>query len=421
MTTDRQFAEADIRAACATIDMDQSQHWADLLIAALLARKPGARTCEPAACQRYCGKDWDDNDVPSSAFIGLEEDVDIGYCSPECRDAGRPLKPARCAKAEGAVAPIEPSRPVAVINQCDGCRRGLPVKDGWIHRGADGPWDVIACTKDRYAAPPAPGKPDCKAGCGARYEYVDETSPALKTEPPFMPRFWKGERCFCTCECAVNVVAPPVAATGKPDEAPPGPGYKAGGFLMTEADRTYDGGALAEVRRGRDAWIEAERRASDKVRDLEARLADVVRQDAGHAEEAAGVLAECRDLRAQLATRDARIAELIKSREHAQAMYVRAVKDFVACDDERRAEKGRADDNESAWRERHAELIREGQQIKADKAAVLAERERCAVAVREEFAAPGLPGCPSYHQAFAELEPRLLARIRGAPAPTVER
>lgn len=33
------------------------------------------------------------------------------------------------------------------INQCDGCRRGLPLKDG-IHYG-DG-YDMIACTKERY-------------------------------------------------------------------------------------------------------------------------------------------------------------------------------------------------------------------------------------------------------------------------------
>lgn len=32
-------------------------------------------------------------------------------------------------------------------NQCDGCRRGLPLKDG-IHRG--GGFDMIACTAERY-------------------------------------------------------------------------------------------------------------------------------------------------------------------------------------------------------------------------------------------------------------------------------
>jgi len=32
-------------------------------------------------------------------------------------------------------------------NQCDGCRRGLPLHDG-IHRG-DG-YDMIACTASRY-------------------------------------------------------------------------------------------------------------------------------------------------------------------------------------------------------------------------------------------------------------------------------
>jgi hypothetical protein len=37
------------------------------------------------------------------------------------------------------------------MNQCDGCRRGLPVENG-VHRGPGGFWagDVQACTKDRY-------------------------------------------------------------------------------------------------------------------------------------------------------------------------------------------------------------------------------------------------------------------------------
>lgn len=33
------------------------------------------------------------------------------------------------------------------MNQCDGCRRGLPIKDG-IHSG--GGYDKICCTKNRY-------------------------------------------------------------------------------------------------------------------------------------------------------------------------------------------------------------------------------------------------------------------------------
>lgn len=34
-----------------------------------------------------------------------------------------------------------------LLNQCDGCSRGLPVIDG-VHRGKG--YDMIACTKDRY-------------------------------------------------------------------------------------------------------------------------------------------------------------------------------------------------------------------------------------------------------------------------------
>ena len=33
------------------------------------------------------------------------------------------------------------------INQCDGCRRNLPVVDG-LHKGEG--YDMIACTKERY-------------------------------------------------------------------------------------------------------------------------------------------------------------------------------------------------------------------------------------------------------------------------------
>jgi hypothetical protein len=34
-------------------------------------------------------------------------------------------------------------------NQCDGCRRGLPVKDGLHYEPSTGQ-SVIGCTKDRY-------------------------------------------------------------------------------------------------------------------------------------------------------------------------------------------------------------------------------------------------------------------------------
>lgn len=39
------------------------------------------------------------------------------------------------------------------MNQCDGCRRGLPVVNG-VHRGPGGFWsgDIQGCTKDRYLA-----------------------------------------------------------------------------------------------------------------------------------------------------------------------------------------------------------------------------------------------------------------------------
>lgn len=38
------------------------------------------------------------------------------------------------------------------MNQCDGCRRGLPLHNG-IHQGGEG--DLIGCTKYLYTATPA--------------------------------------------------------------------------------------------------------------------------------------------------------------------------------------------------------------------------------------------------------------------------
>jgi hypothetical protein len=35
------------------------------------------------------------------------------------------------------------------LNQCDGCRRGLPLNASGIHRGEG--YDLIGCTADRYA------------------------------------------------------------------------------------------------------------------------------------------------------------------------------------------------------------------------------------------------------------------------------
>lgn len=39
-------------------------------------------------------------------------------------------------------------------NQCDGCRRGMPLEDG-IHR-SDYAYDLMSCTKHRYRFPVKP-------------------------------------------------------------------------------------------------------------------------------------------------------------------------------------------------------------------------------------------------------------------------
>jgi hypothetical protein len=40
--------------------------------------------------------------------------------------------------------------PASELNQCDGCRRGLPLNENGIHRGEG--YDMIGCTADKYAS-----------------------------------------------------------------------------------------------------------------------------------------------------------------------------------------------------------------------------------------------------------------------------
>lgn len=40
------------------------------------------------------------------------------------------------------------------VNQCDGCRRGMPIRDG-VHYNPDGSYDYIACTAEDYPCSPA--------------------------------------------------------------------------------------------------------------------------------------------------------------------------------------------------------------------------------------------------------------------------
>ncbi len=51
--------------------------------------------------------------------------------------------------------PIAAPRETTPINQCDGCRRGVPVNKNGHHEINDYPGEVMACTADRYrrAAP----------------------------------------------------------------------------------------------------------------------------------------------------------------------------------------------------------------------------------------------------------------------------
>lgn len=54
-----------------------------------------------------------------------------------------------------------PEPPAQQINQCDGCRRGLPVNERGIHRGEG--YDLIACTAHLYQAPAQEPMTDAQA------------------------------------------------------------------------------------------------------------------------------------------------------------------------------------------------------------------------------------------------------------------
>jgi len=47
------------------------------------------------------------------------------------------------------------------INQCDGCRRGLPLDQDGFHHDPDSNYDFIGCTKDRYSKQTTKGKDQC--------------------------------------------------------------------------------------------------------------------------------------------------------------------------------------------------------------------------------------------------------------------
>jgi len=51
-------------------------------------------------------------------------------------------------RSEEAAAPAPIMKKKKQINQCDGCRQGLPLKDGVFHMKNGMPWSL--CTKDDY-------------------------------------------------------------------------------------------------------------------------------------------------------------------------------------------------------------------------------------------------------------------------------
>lgn len=101
---------------------------------ALLASTPAQPAQQEPDCPR-CNGSGEDPEGYFDQSRGPDGDTHDG----PCRD---------CAGTGAAPQPVERKPMTGEINQCDGCRRGLPVKDG-IHTGT-GMWDKMVCQKHRY-------------------------------------------------------------------------------------------------------------------------------------------------------------------------------------------------------------------------------------------------------------------------------
>lgn len=80
--------------------------------------------------------------------------------------------------ARAALAPPTPVRDGGgdTLNQCDGCRRGMPLRNG-MHV-SDIPWDGMMCTADRYR-PPTPATSPGNETCGTCGGVPSAVCPAL--------------------------------------------------------------------------------------------------------------------------------------------------------------------------------------------------------------------------------------------------
>jgi len=73
--------------------------------------------------------------------------------------------------------------PEGCRNQCDGCAIGAPINGWGNHKYPDG--SRIACTKDRYAAPTEPSKPEQAEGVSERRERLQAAcAEVFATTPP---------------------------------------------------------------------------------------------------------------------------------------------------------------------------------------------------------------------------------------------
>jgi hypothetical protein len=116
-------------------------------------------TCEECARE---SSEWAASPAPSAepkTLRGNEWFNDgQGAVCPRCAGDLRAVHIFRRCPSDGAprLYPRAPS--AAPVNQCDGCRRGLPLNEHGTHYNPDGSYDRIGCTAEQYRAPSAPAE-----------------------------------------------------------------------------------------------------------------------------------------------------------------------------------------------------------------------------------------------------------------------
>jgi hypothetical protein len=87
---------------------------------------------------------------------------------------------------------------MAQLNQCDGCRRGLPLRDG-THSNPDGSYDHICCTAHLYLDHGDQRNWRRIVEEGEKVEYVDASGETVYSGPGSWFETFTSERWCSTC------------------------------------------------------------------------------------------------------------------------------------------------------------------------------------------------------------------------------